>query len=134
MALLCCTGSRFFFAALSDALTNGAIFLKVIDTHRFSFLMHWMEFLPQHAKADKPELPKGLSQKGCYGGRIHRVYRMVFSACPQPSHLIREDDFCFLFPSRSVYVGERNQSASVWCCYLIVLVHRLSSGDLQLPL
>lgn len=29
--------------------------------------MHWTEFLPQHAKAAQPELPKGLYKKGFYG-------------------------------------------------------------------
>lgn len=48
------------FAALSDASTKLSHFLKVIDTHKLSFLMHWTEFLPQHAKADQPELSKGL--------------------------------------------------------------------------
>lgn len=42
-------------------------FFKVIDTHRLSFLMHWTEFLPQRAKADQPELSKGLYKKGFYG-------------------------------------------------------------------
>lgn len=46
-----------FFAAPSDASTKLSHFLKVIDTHRLSFLMHWTEFLPHHAKADQPELP-----------------------------------------------------------------------------
>lgn len=29
--------------------------------------MHWTEFLPHHAKADQPELSKGLYKKGFYG-------------------------------------------------------------------
>lgn len=56
-----------YFAALSDASTKLSHFFKVIDTHRLSFLMHWTEFLPQCAKADQPELSKGLYKKGFYG-------------------------------------------------------------------
>lgn len=56
-----------YFTALSDASTKLSHFKKVIDTHRLSFLMHWTEFLPHHAKADQPELSKGLYEKGFYG-------------------------------------------------------------------
>jgi hypothetical protein len=59
---------KIYSAALSDASTKLSHFSKIIDTHRLSFLMmHWTEFLPQCAKANQPELSKGLYKKGFYG-------------------------------------------------------------------